>query len=110
MTWAVGDLFLLGKTQGDSRVFGPRDSITRGEMAKILSQYACHVLGEPGKLFDYQTDTVEKIQVRKGTGPTFFITDPAEIGCFLDRVNGYTYTTQKTALIADGCIGLTFPR
>ena len=71
-------------------------------MTKILYQYACHVLGHPGKLFDYQPDTVEKVQVRKGTGPTFFITDPAEIGRFLDRVNGYTYTTQRTDLAADG--------
>lgn len=102
MAWAVGDLFLLGKTQGDARVLSPRDPITRGEMAKILYQYDCMVLGNPGKLFDYQSGAVEKIQVRKGTGPTFFITDPAEIGRFLDRVNGFTYTTQKTALSAGG--------
>lgn len=102
MAWAVGDLFLLGKTQGDARVLSPRDPISRGEMAKILYQYACHVQGHPGKLFDYRPDAVEKIQVRKGTGPTFFITDPAEAARFLEKVNGFSYTTQKTALIADG--------
>lgn len=102
VTWAVGDLFLLGKPQGDNRVFSPRTPITRGEMAKILYQYACHVQGHPGKLFDYQPDTVEKLQVRKGTGPTFFITDPTEMTRFLEKVNGFVYTTQKTALIADG--------
>lgn len=102
MAWAVGDLFLLGKTWGDARVLNPQEPITRGEMAKILYQYACTALGHPGKLFDYQPNVVEKIQVRKGGGPIFFITDPAEISRFLDRVNGYTYTTQRTDLAAGG--------
>lgn len=102
MVWAVGDLFLLGKTQGDTRVLKPQEPITRGEMAKILYQYGCNVLGDSGKLFDYRPNDVEKIQVRKGTGATFFVTDPAEITRFLEQVNGFTYTTQKTALAASG--------
>lgn len=102
IAWAVGDLFLLGKTRGDARVLEPQEPITRGEMAKILYQYSCNVLDNPGKLFDYQLDTVEKIQVRKGTGPTFCIMDPAEIARFLETINSFAYTIQKTELIADG--------
>lgn len=102
MNWAVGDLFLLGVTKGEDRLLNPEAPITRGEMSKILYQYDCAVLGTPGQCFAYAPEQVEKILVRKGTGPRFWITDPDEIARFLQTVNGFTYTKQRTDLSSGG--------
>ena len=102
MAWAVGDLFLLGTTQGDVRLLNPPAPITRGELAKILYQYDCAVLGNPGKPFAYRPEDVEKIQVRSGKGPNYFIMDSNEIARFLEKVNGFTYTKQRSDLLSGG--------
>lgn len=101
--WAVGDLLLTGSDKEDSRVLRPKAPITRGELAKILYQYDCAVLGNPGKLFAYETQGVEKIMVQSGnTGQRFYITDPAEIARFLEKVNAFTYTGQRIHLAGGG--------